>query len=393
MSRRSLIVSCSTALLLLAGCVPIPPPPPPPPPQPVGQYCAPALPSTPAGYQTAFDNLRRTYTEWASADAPVPIPLPDRRTLWTFGDTWIGKVVAEGRITPTTQLEHNSFVVQTGACFSPQMGGTPLNRTERIADPAPNEWYWPASGFVDSGIVRMFLWHLRAVPAPNNFQVVGMRVATLSLPDLVVQSIASLPFTSAGVEYGATVTLQGATLYAYGRRQLDGFVARAPAAQVLTPGAWEFWGNAGTGGPDTWVAEPAQAVPMTFIGRPSLHPAFGSGLGPGAPLSVQPYGAGYLGTAMLLDAFSDEVSTFTAPAPEGPWTYHGRIHTTPSQSVAGDDLSSYGALLPSGLQGAPGPTVLYSTNDRLFDSYEPPPSIAIYGPRLAAPDPGSLPPP
>jgi len=391
MSRR-LLFPCAAASLVLAACVPVAPPPPPPPvPQPAAEYCAPNVPSSPAEYQDAFDALRRTYTEWASADAPVPLELPDGRILWTFGDTWIGTVLPDGAITPTNRLEHNSFVVQTGRCFAPQMGGTPLHRTERIADPAPNEWYWPAASLVDGSTVRMFLWHLRQASPPLHFEIVGIRVATLSLPDLAVQQIDALPFSPTdGVHYGATISVIGSMVYAYGRDELDGYVSRVPVADILTPGAWEFWGNAG--GPDTWVTDPALAVPMTFVGTPPLG-LFGTGAGPGAPLSVRPYGAGYLATAMLLDAFADEVSAFTAPAPEGPWTYHGRIHTTPSKTPSGADISSYGALLQVGLPGVAGPTIFYSTNDFLFDTYEPPPSIPLYGPRFAAPDPGSLPPP
>ena len=191
---------------------------------------------------------------------------------------------------------------------------------------------------------------------------------------------AAVPLAPA-LRAGATASVIGSTFYAYGRYELDGYVARVPLAQITTPGAWEFWGNAGTGGADGWVTDPQQAVPMTFIGRPGLHPDFGSGAGPGAPLSVRPHGTGYLGTAMLLDAFSDEVSTFTAPAPEGPWTYHGRIHTSPSTSTPGDDLSSYGALLPYRFAGAPGPTVMYSTNDTLIRQLR----AAAEHPRLRTP--------
>ncbi|HEU5302094.1 MAG TPA: hypothetical protein VFW06_07630 [Acidimicrobiia bacterium] len=336
-----------------------------------------------------FDNLRYTYTEWASADGSVPIPLPDGRILWLFGDTYIGKVVPGGAISPATQLEHNSFVVQTGRCFAPQMGGGPFARTERIADPAPGEFYWPASGVVDGSTVQVFLYHVRNAPPPLNFTILGMRLATLSLPGLAVQSITNLPVAAPpGVFYGVTTTLVGSTVYVYGHHDRSAYVARAPLAQLATPGAWEYWGNSGSGGPDSWGADPGRAVPLGFSGMPYIHPAFGAGAWPLAVLSVQAYGTGYLGTAKLVDACSDDVSAFTAPAPEGPWTYHGRVHTTPTGG-----LSTYGSMLPMGLPGVTGPTVVYSTNDFPFDSYVPPPSITVYGPRFVSPNPGSLSPP
>ena len=63
--------------------------------------------------------MRTTYTEWASADGAIPVTLPDGRTVWLFGDTFVGKVDPGGAIDPADPLIHNSFVVQTGACFAP----------------------------------------------------------------------------------------------------------------------------------------------------------------------------------------------------------------------------------------------------------------------------------
>ena len=243
-------------------------------------------------------------------------------------------------------------------------------------------------GFVDGSTVRIVLWHLRAAPAPLHFTIIGMKVATLSLPSLAVTSITSLPFPALpGVFYGATATMEGSTVYAYGRHERDGYVARAPVAQFTTASAWEFWGNAGSGGPDAWVSDPSRAIPMTFSRMAPIDPAFGSGSGPGSPLAVVRDGTRYLASAMLLDAFADEVSVFSATTPAGPWTYHGSMHTTPSPGI-----SSYGALLRFDLPGVAGPTVIYSTNDFLFDTFEAPPSIPLYGPRFTAPDPGSIPP-
>jgi hypothetical protein len=95
---------------------------------------------------------------------------------------------------------------------------------------------------------------------------------------------------------------------------------------------------------------------------------------PIAPLRVEPYGEGYLGTAMLIDAFSNTVSAFTAPAPEGPWTYASNLATTPS------GVFSYGAQTLMGLQGGAAPILSYSTNVPGTAS-----TIAQYGPRFVTP--------
>ncbi len=78
---------------------------------------------------------------------------------------------------------------------------------------------------------------------------------------------------------------------------------------------------------------------------------------PIAPLRVEPYGDGFLGTAMLVDGFLPRVVAFIAPTPQGPWTY-----VAPDIATTPDGLRSYGAQTPFGLQGAPPPMLIHSVN-------------------------------
>src|SRR5260370_20457457 len=160
--RARFVLGVAALVTVAAACQPVAPDPPP---QPVAQACVTSTPTTPTDYQTAFDHLRLTYTEWASADGSIPIDLPDGRTVWLFSDTYVGKVPASGAIPPGSRIVRNSFVVQTGSCFAPLMGGAPLARSELIPNPASNAWYWPASCVVDGSLLRRFLWHLPSAGA------------------------------------------------------------------------------------------------------------------------------------------------------------------------------------------------------------------------------------
>jgi hypothetical protein len=96
---------------------------------------------------------------------------------------------------------------------------------------------------------------------------------------------------------------------------------------------------------------------------------------PIAGLWVVPHGAGFLGTAKLVNQFSSDVSLFTAAGPEGPWTYVGTATTTPS------GVFTYGAQTVFGLQGMPGvPATIYSTNVPGTAT-----NITQYGPRFVTP--------
>jgi hypothetical protein len=337
---------------------------PPPPPSSAGSYCAPSIPTSPAGYQTTIDNLRKANTGWASADGSIPVALPDGRMLWLYGDTFVGPVSSSGTL-PTT-LVSNSAILQSGACFYPLLGGSSSSRTAWIAPPASGQAYWPASAVVDSaGRLQVFLMHVQY----NPFTVFGFRIATYSLPSLSLVSISSLlPFTDTVHPYGTTALVAGGYAYLYSAHDQDQLLARVPLSSVTSSSAYQFWTGSG------WSSSSSAAAALQFNNVPT--PVVGIDLhAPIAGLWVVPYGNGYLGTAKLVNQFSDDVSLFTAPAPQGPWTYVGRAATTPS------GLFSYGAVTSFLLTGLGGSAAtIYSTNVS-----GTPTTITQYGPRFVAP--------
>jgi hypothetical protein len=378
MARRSfLFFLLAAAALGLAACVPVnqqaAPPAPnagggggtPAPPQPVSQYCAPSAPGSAGAYQSATDQLRRTFTEWASADGAVPVALPDGRTLWLYGDTLVGSVSGSGVISSSHTLVANSAVLQTGSCFRPLMGGSAGARSAWIPSPS-GQAYWPSSAVVDaSGRLQVFLMHVRYDP----FTVFGFKIATFSLPGLALQSIsAQLPFTDSTHTYGTTAVANGGFAYLYSTNDQNQRVARVPLTSVTNPGAYQFFDGT------SWTSNNGAAAPLQFTGVPT--PVVGITLhAPIAGLWVVPHGAGFLGTAKLVNQFSSDVSLFTAPSPEGPWSYAGQAASTPS------GVFTYGAQTVFGAQGLNGaPLTIYSTNVPGTAS-----TILQYGPRFVTP--------
>jgi hypothetical protein len=331
--RRALVaVLAIGATLGLAAC--FPPPPEALPPQ-VSQYCVGAPPTSAAGYQQAFDGLRTVWTEWAAADGGLPTALPDGRVLWTFGDTLVGRVRPNASVADPSYWVRNSFVLQTGGCFTPIMGGPRGARSEVIPNPAGNEWYWPSDAVAEGSQLRVFSLHVRTAQSgvPGfDFQVLGTSVSTFSLPGLQLLGTANLPVPTAAPAdplYGQTVVSDGTYLYAYGPRDIpfsqdpyfpvkEHRIARVPLGQETT-GPWEFALIDQTSGLATgWTSVAASAAPMVFDGDIHVQK------GPRAPLAVIPDPAGgYLASAMPLDGFAGQVDTWHASAPTGPWTHVG----------------------------------------------------------------------
>jgi hypothetical protein len=387
MRRLWLLPVALVAMLVLAACQPVTPTPPPPPPQPVSQYCAPTTPTSAPGYQAAFDNLRRTYTEWGSADGAIPVTLPDGRVVWLFSDTYVGAVHADGSIDPSDHLINNSFVVQSNNCFAPLMGGSPLARTSLIANPAAGQVYWPASGYVENTslgpVLRIVVWRIQLLPV-GGFAAVDLELATFSLPGLVQQGTpVAIPGAIPSRPLGATsfanagdgfVYFYGANSHLDAPRTENLYVARAPLGSTNDFTTWRFWN-----GTDWSSTSAAQAQSATFANVPAT-PAPN-----GVPLTVpvsqlwvthSPTTASYVGTAKVIDAFTGDVSLFSAPAPEGPWTYVGQVADSTPYGI------SYGAQTLVGLPGGTGATIVFSNNTggANINAYGPrfvPPSIAL----------------
>ncbi|MGA2033133.1 MAG: DUF4185 domain-containing protein [Thermoguttaceae bacterium] len=82
------------------------------------------------GVADAQWDLAFTRTDgWTGADAAGTIDLGDGRTLWLFGDTWIGKVVQGGHA-PGSHMVNNSIALQD-ADSAPSKGTVPFSLRSR----------------------------------------------------------------------------------------------------------------------------------------------------------------------------------------------------------------------------------------------------------------------
>jgi hypothetical protein len=396
-ARRPLIVLLAAGLLAAAGCFGGPPPPPLPPPPPTfaTQYCAPTTPTTPASYQSAFDDLRAAGVEWAGADGGAPTVLPDGRVLWLFGDTFTGHIQGDGSLAPGWGLVQNSFVVQNGACFRPVMGGAP-NAREDLIPAVPGQWYWPSNAIVEptanGNVLRMFLSRMtgNSNPAPWNFALVDTQIATFTLPNLSLVDIGPLPNgLNSGQDYawgGSAVTGVDNFIYVFGGRGdkqsadcdpgRERRVARVERGK-LTTGPWQFFDGT------TWSSDPTAAALLQFVADTPV-PATACTAKPLDTLNVVPNPTGgYVAGGKLgehpqpYSLFGTEISKWTASAPEGPWHYVGKI----AEAVAQPNQFSYGASLRFDLPGST-PTVMHSLNS--FDDVAQ--NVWLYGLRFRPPN-------
>ncbi|MBQ1091281.1 DUF4185 domain-containing protein [Streptomyces sp. B93] len=279
------------------------------------------------------DDAART-DDWTGGDGTHSVALPDGRVLWLFSDTYLGRVHAppgpSGESAawrdPTAPLVRNSAVV---------MEEGRLRRTlpaPLFPDPAPDQWRWPVAARVEprepgsaERVVRVLLWVRTAGQAPWIYGVpTATEVATLSLPDLRVESVSEvlgqrlLPDPSRRVLYGTTLVERDGWTYVFGgddgraasRATSSAYLARVPEGRLTDHAAWRYWTGSG------WTRAAERAVPVLGDERRT---------GVASAFSVVRTGGTYMLFTMAAGgAGLTTVTSYWACSPTGPWHGPGR---------------------------------------------------------------------
>ncbi|HVJ84949.1 MAG TPA: DUF4185 domain-containing protein [Caulifigura sp.] len=204
---------------------------------------------------------------WIGGDGAQSVDLGDGRTLWLYGDTWVG-TIDNGRRS-RARIVRNSVGIQCAA-ESPCEFVVRKNDQGRAADfisPADGRgWLWFESGVMVKG--RLYLFLMQA-DRPIDFkrpdhQPLAMWLAVVENPldDPIDWCISQtrLPFAYYGekhdVTFGCSTIVQGDHLYVYGTHDSSRLmtqyryltVARVPLDDIENFSAWRFqrkgrWGR------------------------------------------------------------------------------------------------------------------------------------------------------
>ncbi len=308
----------------------------------------PCSPPTIASAQVAVDGqfnslFANDAGNWLGADGAYSVPLPDGRSVWLFGDTILGKRNPDGSRQPTAFI-NNSFLVQQGDKLTLLHGGSDVHPSAEITPTNPATWYWTAGGLVEGDKLRVFLIQLQRAGngTPGfDFTSVGSAIASFALPDLTLDSVAPMPFSST-VQYGDSFIEDSDYTYIYGLEDLQakkyGHVARVRRGQVL--GSWQFYTGAG------WSNDPhASARISSDVSN----------------LSVFKQGNGYVLIGMETGfGFGKNIIAYSSCSPLGPWLNRTVLYTVPE---ATDSVITYLAIAhPEFSTGGP-MLISYCLND------------------------------
>jgi hypothetical protein len=306
---------------------------------------------------------------WTGADAAGAVDLGDGRTLWMFGDTWIGKI-CDGKRLPGARMANNSIAVHPTDRAEPwrppdprsvQFLWGPLDKegqpTAWIVPPSARgrvenrdsrDWFWATGGAVvvsrEKGAGRrliVFLFRTRRDPHGKgvwSFATVGTSLAVIDNvsdpPEHWRPRVVDIPGTGTlkdrsdgqsalEILWGMSAVAQLGTAEEAGRALVFGtrksgpfemglLMARAPAA-IERLNDWRFLGESNA---VTAASTAARPIANGLVSEFSIEEMRDRG----RPIWVLVQSEPFLGKRIFVR---------TAPQPEGPWSPRRVIYNVP----------------------------------------------------------------
>ena len=306
---------------------------------------------------------------WGGGDGAEPVPIDGGRTLWLFGDTYIGSGSYGGPLT-TSGLVHNSMVVQYGgSCFAYLLAGSPGHWGSAIADPNSTDWYWPDSGAYDpqTGVLSIVATHVHALILGDQWAwtLLGVDVMHYRVePSITLTSVEHLFTYSAGdvVRFGTDETVTGDNVLFYGCAQTGPaqcFVAQTDLG--IDASSLEYQTA------DGWSTDQSDAAPLDIDGLTGLE------------LHVAAVGDGYVATNQI-PVLATTTEAWWGPTPTGPFSPIGTVmdSSQPPYGPMPVNWFTYGGRIIDTSAGAIGVFNVNTWDDENAHV------AGVYGPRFTA---------
>ena len=268
----------------------------------------------------AFERLFAEQAKgWTGGDGTVSLPLPDGRTLWLFGDSFLGAVEADGSRSADTPFIRNCLLIQAEDRLTPLYGQRDGAPAAFFRPENPEEWYWPGDGTVQGQHLFVFLHRFRQTHSGLwGWQWTGTDLARLGLPDLSLETITPLP-RAHGIRWGTALLEHKAQIYIFGVVEKAGsrhlHVARTPAGPFA--GAWSYFDGS------SWSAGPSAGI-LTGVSSQFSVVAFRNRF--------------VLVTMDERQPFSGRLAAYAATRPEGPYQGPAILYEAPE---ADDRVAAY----------------------------------------------------
>ncbi len=305
---------------------------------------------------------------FAGADGVYSQEMPDGRTVWIFGDTFIGNLTDGNKRFKTDPLYiRNSFVIFEDDRRITLQQGNPEEFRSMMIPPEVEDgtsgkselelWYWPGDAFIENGDLNVFVSKFsQSGEGMWDFNFEGTELVSFSYPGFEFQQVDTFNDLDS-IHFGHAICETDSFTYIYGLKDGKAYAARAEAGHVR--GTWEFFNGSG------WATDAAQSEPMLdFSGSEQF--------------SVFPYQGKFI-MIMQEGSLSNRIFAFTADSPAGPWSEGKLIYEIPIPED-NKNIFTYNALAHPQFMENGMLLVSYNTNSfELQDHFD---DALIYRPRF-----------
>jgi hypothetical protein len=215
--------------------------------------------TSPAYKDTVFTEYFRRTSGWTASDATISVPLPEGKTIWLFGDSYIDNFNPGDTTIPCLFQVRNSMMVQN--ILHPTEFVTILDNTQTGVNRTPvklknndDVYFWPAHGYAKRDTAIIF-WQGYSGADYTHVSTYVSKIFTRNLTDAsVIKKFAQVPLPPE-FEFGTSVLADSASqyIYVYGFKKdwiiFRPLLARFPLDQDVF-GPWEFYTGNGWS-PDT----------------------------------------------------------------------------------------------------------------------------------------------
>lgn len=231
--------------------------------------------TSPAYKDSIFTEYFRRTNGWTASDGTISVPLPEGKSLWLMGDSYIDNFNAADTTIPCLFQVRNSILVQN--ILEPtefktvlDYSQTGVNRTPVKSQFNDNTYFWPGHGFAkqDSAIV---FWQQYTGADYTHIGNFVSKIFTAGMEDASsIKKLNKLDLPNT-VEFGTTVVVDSATnyVYVYGMKAdwiiFRPLIARVPLNDdVSRVRAWEFFNGTGWSS-DVNTASQLMADPAHYV--------------------------------------------------------------------------------------------------------------------------------
>jgi len=304
---------------------------------------------------------------WIGADGAYSVRLNETTTMWTFGDTFIGKEENNKRSSDTTMINNTAAVQKL-------VPNSPMQFKWLKSDGKPSslwkpkdktEYFWPGDGIAVDGKLFVFLHKIRTDktrPEPFQFRTVSDYIARvdnpLDEPEKWKVTYADLGNDAEEIEFGTATIRDGDYLYiysSYGKAKsgLDAHPAvlarlSITSLKVLDTSKIEYFTKT-----STWSKQANDLAILFKDGAPEMSVTKVDGV------------KGFV--AVYMPPMTKHVSVRHAEALTGPWGAPTKVYDCPEKE---DSVILYSAKAHQEFATKPNELVMtYCRNYKTFDAH------------------------